>query len=120
METGATRLVAWAGAKLTCVFWSLFTFAHRIGYLQWNVAAAVTTPHVEDKLAQRIMTEDQVRRLLAALRNPRDNALLRLLYIAGLRISGRGYAMRWRHLTPRDGGELQLSIFGKAVDLARS
>ena len=79
---------------------SLFTFAHRIGYLQWNVAAAVTTPHVEDKLAQRIMTEDQVRRLLAALRNPRDNALLRLLYIAGLRIS-EAAGLRWRHLTQR-------------------
>jgi integrase/recombinase XerD len=91
---------------------SLFKFAHSIGYLQWNVAAAISAPPVEDKLAQRILTEDQVRRLLSALRNPRDNTLLRLLYIAGLRIS-EAAGLRWRHLTPRDGGEIQLSIFGK-------
>lgn len=91
---------------------SLFGFAHKIGYLQWNVAAAVTLPPIEDKLAQRIITEDQMMKLLAVLRNKRDSALLRLLYIGGLRIS-EASGLRWRHLTPRDAGEMQLSIFGK-------
>jgi integrase/recombinase XerD len=91
---------------------SLFAFAHRIGYLQWNVAAAVTTPPIEDKLSQRILTEDQVGKLLAVLRNKRDGTLLRLLYIAGLRIS-EASGLRWRHVTPRDGGEAQLTVFGK-------
>ena len=91
---------------------SLFAFAHRIGYLRFNVAAAVTTPPIEDRLAQRIPTEEQMAKLLGVLRNPRDNALLRLLYIAGLRIS-EASGLRWRHLTPRDAGEVQLSIFGK-------
>lgn len=91
---------------------SFFAFAHKVGYLQWNVAAAVTSPPVEDKLAQRILTEDQVARLLGVLRNKRDNALLRLLYIAGLRIS-EASGLRWRHVTPRDGGEAQLTVFGK-------
>jgi integrase/recombinase XerD len=90
----------------------VFSFAHRIGYLQWDVAAAVTTPAVEDKLAERILTEDQMRRLLAVLRNPRDNALLRLAYYGGLRIS-EAAGLRWRHLTPRDGGEIQISVYGK-------
>jgi integrase/recombinase XerD len=91
---------------------SLFAFAHKVGYLQWNVAAAATTPPLEDKLAQRILTEDQVARLLAVLRNKRDSTLLRLLYVGGLRIS-EASGLRWRHVTARDGGEAQLSVFGK-------
>jgi site-specific recombinase XerD len=91
---------------------SLFGFAHKIGYLQWNVAAAVTTPPIEDKLSQRILTEDQVGKLLAVLRNKRDGTLLRLLYIGGLRIS-EASGLRWRHVTPRDNGEAQLEVFGK-------
>ena len=35
--------------------------------------------------------------------------LLRLLYIAGLRIS-EASGLRWRHVTPRDGGEAQLTL----------
>jgi integrase/recombinase XerD len=99
------------GRRLSAVR-SLFSFAHKVGYLQWNVAAAVTMPPIEDKLAQRILTEDQVRKLLAALRNKRDNALLRLVYVAGLRIS-EAAGLRWRHVTLRDGGEAQLTVFGK-------
>jgi integrase/recombinase XerD len=91
---------------------SLFSFAHKIGYLQWNVAAAVTMPPIEDQLARRIVTEEQMTKLLGVLRNKRDNALLRLLYIAGLRIS-EASGLRWRHVTPRDGGEAQLTVFGK-------
>jgi integrase/recombinase XerD len=107
----AVNKPASVGRRLSAVR-SLFSFAHRIGYLQWDVAAAVTTPAVEDKLAERILTEDQMRRLLAVLRNPRDNALLRLAYYGGLRIS-EAAGLRWRHLTPRDGGEIQISVYGK-------
>lgn len=107
----AVNKPASVGRRLSAVR-SLFGFAHKIGYLQWNVAAAVTTPPLEDKLAQRILTEDQVRKLLGALRNRRDNALLRLVYIAGLRIS-EAAGLRWRHVTPRDQGEVQLTVFGK-------
>lgn len=107
----AVNKPASVGRRLAAVR-SLFSFAHKIGYLQWDVAAAVTVPPIEDKLAQRILTEEQMLRLLAVLRNPRDNALLRLSYYGGLRIS-EAAGLRWRHLTPRDSGELQLSVFGK-------
>jgi integrase/recombinase XerD len=63
----AVHKPASVGRRLAAVR-SLFAFAHRIGYLQWNVAAAVTTPPIEDKLSQRILTEDQTAKLIVETR----------------------------------------------------
>src|SRR5439155_12870649 len=45
-------------------------------------------------------------------RNPRNHAILRLLYHCGLRVSEL-VALRWRDLTVRENGEAQLTVFGK-------
>lgn len=37
---------------------SLFTFACKIGYLKFNVAAAIQLPHAKNVLAERILQDD--------------------------------------------------------------
>lgn len=67
---------------------SLLSFAARLGYMPFNVGAAIRGPKVETKLAERILSERQVFALLEAVENnPRDHALIRLLYNGGLRVS---------------------------------
>lgn len=90
---------------------SLIAFAHRLGYLPFDVGAPVLLPPIEGKLAERILEEAAVHRLLALEENPRDHALLRLLYLAALRIS-EACGLRWRDLSPR-GDAGQATVFGK-------
>src|SRR5436309_1917702 len=90
---------------------SLLAFGQRTGYLPLNVGAAVKLPQSKNTLAERILTEPDVIRILALEPNRRNQVLLRLLYIAGLRVS-EITALTWRDLQPRtDGG--QVTVFGK-------
>lgn len=91
---------------------SLMGYAHRIGYLQFNTSAAVRSPTVVNVLAERILSEEQVIRLIALETNKRNHALIRLLYLAGLRVSEvRG--LKWSQTSQRkpDGG--QITVVGK-------
>lgn len=90
---------------------SLLSFGQRTGYLPLNVGAAVKLPPRKDTLAERILTEPDVVRMLALESNRRNQVLLRVLYIAGLRVSEIA-ALKWRDLQARtDGG--QVTVFGK-------
>ncbi len=90
---------------------SLLSFAHRLGYVAFNVGAPVRLPAIKETLNERIIVEADVHRLLALEADPRNHALLRLLYVAGLRIS-EACGLRWRDLTPRDDAG-QVTVFGK-------
>jgi integrase/recombinase XerD len=99
-----------AACRLTGVK-SLIGLAHRLGYLAFDVAAPVQLPVIQDRLAERILTEFEVQQLLGLEKRPRNAALLRLLYSAGLRIS-EACGLRWRDLVERDDAG-QISVFGK-------
>ena len=58
---------------------SLLAFGQRTGYLPLNVGAAVKLPASKDTLAERILTEPDVIRMLALEPNRRNQVLLRLL-----------------------------------------
>jgi site-specific recombinase XerC len=66
---------------------SLFGFCGRIRYLPTNPAAELELPSYEKRLAERIVEEEDVQRMLEAEAAPRDRVLARLLYGAGLRVS---------------------------------
>jgi integrase/recombinase XerD len=58
---------------------SLLSFATRMGYLPFNAGAAIHGPALEQKLAERILSERQVFALLEAVEDrPRNHALIRL------------------------------------------
>jgi len=68
---------------------SLLSFAHTVGYTQFNVGKAIKIKGRGEIQAERILSESDVTRLLDATRSlpPRYSLLLRLVYYAGLRVS---------------------------------
>lgn len=90
---------------------SLFAFAHRLGYLPFDVGRAVRVPARRDALAQRILSETEVHRLLALEPNPRNCILLRFLYASGVRVS-EAVGVCCRDMTPREEGG-QVTVHGK-------
>jgi integrase/recombinase XerD len=90
---------------------SLASFGHRIGYLAFDIGAPLRLPAIKSTLAERILGEGDVHRLLTLEDHPRNHALLRLLYTGALRISEL-CALTWRDLQPRDDAG-QVTVFGK-------
>lgn len=90
---------------------SLISMGHRMGWLAFDVGELIKLPGIKDQLAERILTEAQVQRLFYVVRHPRNAALLRLLYGAGLRVS-EACALRWRDMVERDEAG-QCTIQGK-------
>jgi integrase/recombinase XerD len=90
---------------------SLFTFGHKLGYLQFNIAAALKAPKVKNTLAERILTESEVLTMIALTENERDKLLLQLLYASAGRVS-EVCALKWRDVQP-SGKSGQVTLFGK-------
>lgn len=101
----ASRANALAAVK------SLLSFAQEVGYLRINVGKAVKLPAVKETLAERIMGEADAMRLVALEPDPRNRAMLTMLYGAGLRVSEL-CGLRWRDLAPRDAAG-QVTTMGK-------
>ena len=80
-------------------------------YLPANPAAELPLPCYENRLAERILGEEDLQRVLSAATEPRNHTLLQLLYGAGLRVS-EACGLRWRNLRPR-GDAGQVTVFGK-------
>lgn len=90
---------------------SLLAFGHRLGYLPFDVGRAVRLPAVRNRLAERILSEVDLHRMLSLEPNTRNRAVLTLLYAAGVRVSEL-CGLCWRDLQPNgDGG--QVTVFGK-------
>jgi integrase/recombinase XerD len=98
-------------ARILSAAKSLLSFGHRLGYLPFDVGRPVKLPDQKNRLAERILLETDVQRMLALESQPRNHALLRLLYSAGLRVSEL-CALAWRDVQERsDAG--QVVVYGK-------
>jgi integrase len=74
-------------ARTLAAIKSLFGFCQRMRFIVVNPAAELGLPSYENRLAERIVGEKEVQRLLEAAEGVRDRVLLALLYGAGLRVS---------------------------------
>jgi len=90
---------------------SLLSFVQRTGYIRFNIGTMVKVPKLKKTLAERIMTEAQVFTMLAKEANPRNHALLRLLYASGIRVS-EVCDLCWEDVQPH-GDSGQITVFGK-------
>lgn len=64
---------------------SLLTFGHETGYLPFDVGEAMRLPTVHDRLADRILPEEDILRMIQLEENPRNHLLLMLFYATGIR-----------------------------------
>jgi len=90
---------------------SLFAFGHRLGYLQFDVARPLRLPALRDTLAERILDEPDVLRMIALVAMPRNKAILLTLYSGGFRVS-EVCSLKWSDLIDRDKAG-QITVFGK-------
>jgi integrase/recombinase XerD len=90
---------------------SLFSYGVKVGYLEVNIGNYIKCPRVKEKLAERILSEDDCLKLIEATKSDRDRALLCLMYGCGLRVS-EVCGLTWGDLQScREGGKC--TVFGK-------
>jgi integrase/recombinase XerD len=90
---------------------SMAAFAMRVGYLQFDVASVLRMPSGKDTLSERILDEDEVRRLIGSTTTLRDRLMLQLIYVAGVRVSEL-VALKWSDTLAHRGAG-QITVLGK-------
>ena len=90
---------------------SLVGFGFRLGYFPFDVGRAMKLAACRDELAERILAETEVLRIISLEPNPRNRAILLTLYAGGFRVS-EVCSLKWRHLHERDNAGY-ITVFGK-------
>ena len=93
-----SRLAQSSRAQALAAIKSLLAFAHKIGYIPFNIGAAVQLPKAKNTLAQRILHEPEVHRMIDLEPIQRNRLILKTLYYGGLRVSEL-CGLRWRDLS---------------------
>ena len=100
---------------------SLFSFGVKTGYLRANPASMIKTIKAKETLNERILTEEDVKKLIAAAKNEcdlpcryaeRNRLILIMLYLLGLRISEL-VGLNWSDFQPTKSGEIAVTFLGK-------
>jgi integrase/recombinase XerD len=90
---------------------SLFTFATKLNYCRFNVAAALRVSKQSSSVSGRILNQKDVLRLIDAAEG-RDKNLLKLIYATGMRVS-EACRLKWSDFRERDDGSVQVTVLGK-------
>ena len=86
---------------------SLLTFAHKIGYLAFNVGTVVKSLKNHENINEKILSETEIRALIDNAKNSRDGLLIKLLANTGLRIS-EAINLKWEDIKMN-----KIAVFGK-------
>lgn len=108
---GSLDLVDGSKRRILSSVKSLFAFAQKLGYLPFDVARVLILPTPKDTLAERILSLEEVKRIIAAERQPRNTLLLKTLFITGIRVSEL-CSLKWKDLQERSQGG-QMIVYGK-------
>jgi len=102
-----------AGRRAVAAIKSLLSFGQKVGYLQWNVGAAIKVKkNTQARLAERILPESDIHRMLVLETDPRNHALLRFAYVTAVRGSEL-CALTWADMLTNDDGSGTVIVDGK-------
>ncbi len=105
-------------AKAIAAIRSFYRFHQKVGTIATDPSLALVAPKVPRDLAERILDQADIAKLICAPATPAERAILRLLYVAGLRASELA-GLYWRQVAPRANREGQVTVTGKG-DKTRS
>lgn len=91
---------------------SLFSFAHKVGYLRINPGVMVEAPQLEETKHRKMLSEEEVIKLVSSTLSARDRAILRVLYSSACRVSEL-ITLRWQDVIEVNDGKAVLVIRGK-------
>ncbi len=77
---------------------SLLTFAHKLGYTRFNAGVMLKCPKSQDASTLRHISVDQVRGMISAEPSDRNQLILKVLFLCGLRAEEL-CNLRWQDLT---------------------
>jgi integrase/recombinase XerD len=93
---------------------SLLTFAHKQGYIPFNVGTGLTPPKGKDTLAERILSPAQIQHIIYEAKkagSQRNYVLILLLYASGIRCE-EVCNLQWKDVKAM-GESGQITVFGK-------
>ena len=99
-------------ANKVLVVKSLFSFAVKVGYLPINIGSFIKPPKTKEALSEKILTVEDVKRLIDSCKTHRDALMLSLMYGCGLRVS-EVVGLTWDDLKPHLDGGGKATVFGK-------
>lgn len=91
---------------------SLFSFASKLQYIAFNVGLPLKLPATQNRLAERILSEEEVQTVIHSIENRRDRLMVKTLYYTAIRCSEL-VSIKWKDLQPRtEGGQLNVLCKG--------
>lgn len=90
---------------------SLFSYCLKTGYIQSNPAILIDNPKVEDKISQKLLTVEDVKKLIEYADKIRDKLLIKVMFGLGLRVS-EAVNLKWSNFRDSN-GIVNLSVMGK-------
>jgi site-specific recombinase XerD len=91
---------------------SMFSFAAKLHYVVFNVGLPLKLPATQNRLAERILSEEEVQTVIHSIEDRRDRLMVKTLYYTAIRASEL-VSIKWRDLQPRsEGGQLNVLCKG--------